>query len=238
MVTGIADGCRQAGAALIGGETAEMPGIYSNGDYDLAGFCVGIVERENLLPRTDRIAAGDRILGLASSGPHSNGYSLIRKILELGDNDLAAPAPFASGPTMAEALLAPTRIYVAAILDLLSKTRSIKALAHITGGGFTDNLPRVLPDDVSACIDLDKVPFLPVFDWIMKAGGIAEKEMLRTFNCGVGLVLVAAGPDADAISAILEANGESVADIGEIVAAREDRVVYRGTLSASRGHPS
>lgn len=235
VVKGIAEGCRQAGAALIGGETAEMPGIYSEGDYDLAGFSVGIVERDKLLPRSGDISPGDRLIGLASSGPHSNGYSLIRKVLALAGADLNAPAPFADDRILAESLLAPTRIYVRPLLEALSKTNGIKALAHVTGGGFTDNIPRVLPDTVSASIDLGQVPFPPVFDWLMRTGGIEETEMLRTFNCGVGMVLVVAADEASNVSDILETQGETVIHLGELSSAAEAPVLYQGALTVGKG---
>ncbi len=230
VVEGIATGCRMAGAALIGGETAEMPGLYGSGDYDLAGFSVGIVERDRLLPRLDTIGPGDRLIGLASNGPHSNGYSLIRKIVELSGSDLEAPAPFAPSRSLSEALLAPTRIYVRAMLDALGTVESIKAVSHITGGGFIDNIPRILPEGVAARIELDKIPFYPVFDWLRRTGGIADTEMLRTFNCGIGLVLVVAPAGADAVSARLREAGETVVDLGDISPLETDPVVFHGAL--------
>lgn len=237
VVRGIADGCRQAGAALIGGETAEMPGIYADGDYDLAGFSVGIVERSDLLPKTGDIASGDRLLGLTSSGPHSNGYSLIRKIIELSGLNYDDPAPFRTEVSLADALLEPTRIYVQPVLNALKAGSGIKALAHITGGGFTDNLPRVLPETVSASIDLSRLPFQPVFDWLRKTGGVADMEMLRTFNCGIGMVLVVAADAADAVSANLEASGETVVDLGTLSPAGQDQVLYHGALSPAGVDP-
>lgn len=215
VVRGIAEGCQQAGAALIGGETAEMPGLYREGDYDLAGFCVGAAERGALLPRSD-MQAGDMLIGLASSGVHSNGYSLVRKILERVDADLLAPAPFDPMRDLADALLAPTRIYVKPVLDLLRKQLGLKALAHITGGGFTENIPRVLPGDLAAQIDLAAVPYHPVFGWLAKAGQIAEAEMLRTFNCGVGMVLVVAADQVDAVCDALAASGETAVPLGKL----------------------
>jgi len=172
VVAGIAEGCRQAGCALIGGETAEMPGIYQEGDYDLAGFAVGAAERDRLLPRKD-IAPGDVILGLASSGIHSNGYSLVRKVVDLSGASLDAPAPFDRTRSLGDALLTPTRIYVAACLAALRGSAGVKALAHITGGGFPDNIPRVLPDGICARIDLAAVQVLPIFRWLAQAGRIA-----------------------------------------------------------------
>ncbi|HLL27789.1 MAG TPA: phosphoribosylformylglycinamidine cyclo-ligase [Xanthobacteraceae bacterium] len=228
VVKGIAAGCKEAGAALIGGETAEMPGLYAGGDYDLAGFALGAVEREKLLPKKD-IAAGDRILALASSGVHSNGFSLVRKVIAAVGAKLAAPAPFDQTKPLGEALLLPTRIYVKPTLAAL-KAGNIKALAHITGGGFTDNIPRVLPRGVAVKIDLAKVRVPPVFQWLAHAGQIAEAEMLRTFNCGVGMVVIAAKSDTDKVAAAFAAAGEKAALIGEVVAAQESGVIYSGKL--------
>jgi phosphoribosylformylglycinamidine cyclo-ligase len=232
VVTGIAKACREAGCALIGGETAEMPGLYKAGDYDLAGFAVGAVERGDVLPRG--VTAGDVVLGLASSGPHSNAYSLARKVVEVSGLAWNAPCPFASGMTLGEALLTPTRIYVRSCLAAIRETGGVKALAHITGGGFTDNIPRVLPEGLSARIDLARLNALPVFRWMAKVGGIAEAEMLRTFNCGVGMIVVAEPAKADAVVAAFEREGETVSRLGEIVAAEgESRVVYNGALDLS-----
>src|SRR5262245_52759891 len=193
IVAGIAQGCRESGCALIGGETAEMPGLYRSGDYDLAGFAVGAAERGSLLPRSD-VAAGDIVLGLASSGIHSNGYSLARKVVERSGLAWSAPAPLDSRRTLGEALLTPTRLYVKSCLAAFRETGAVKALAHITGGGFPDNIPRVLPDGLGVEIDLARVPVLPVFRWLAAAGSVAEGELLRTFNCGIGMVAVV---DAD-----------------------------------------
>jgi phosphoribosylformylglycinamidine cyclo-ligase len=229
VVRGIAGGCRAAGCALIGGETAEMPGLYAAGDYDLAGFSVGAVERDALLPRG--IAAGDVVLGLASSGPHSNGYSLARKVVETSGISWEAPAPFAPAMTLGEAMLSPTRIYVRACLAAIRETSGVKALAHITGGGFTDNIPRVLPAGLSVRIDLTEVNALPVFRWMAKVGGIAELEMLRTFNCGVGMIVVVDPAQVHNVVDALRREGEVVSRLGEIVAAEgEARVIYDGTL--------
>jgi phosphoribosylformylglycinamidine cyclo-ligase len=217
VVKGIAKGCEEAGCALIGGETAEMPGLYSGGDYDLAGFSVGAVERENLLPRKD-VKAGDVLLGLPSSGVHSNGFSLVRRIVEKSGAKLSAPAPFDSARSLGEALLVPTRIYVKSILAALSVTPGIKALAHITGGGFVDNIPRVLPENTAAKIDLSKIPVLPVFKWLAREGGVAEIEMLRTFNCGIGLVIAVEAAKADSVEMALHTAAEAPIRIGEIVA--------------------
>ncbi|MGO8102778.1 phosphoribosylformylglycinamidine cyclo-ligase [Rhizobium leguminosarum] len=232
IVGGIAAGCREAGCALIGGETAEMPGMYSSGDYDLAGFAVGAAERGKLLPSGD-IAEGDVILGLASSGVHSNGFSLVRKIVELSGLDWDAPAPFAEDKKLGEALLEPTRIYVKPLLKAIRETGAIKALAHITGGGFPENIPRVLPKHLAAEIDLAAVKVPAVFSWLAKTGGVEAKEMLRTFNCGVGMIAVVAGEDVATVSAALEAEGEKVITLGRMIAREEGAAgtVYKGTLA-------
>ena len=234
VVAGIADGCRQAGCALIGGETAEMPGIYQAGDYDLAGFAVGAAERGTLLPRAD-IAVGDVVLGLASSGVHSNGFSLVRKVASHAGLAWKAPAPFAPGVTLGEAVLTPTRIYVKSCLAAIRETQAVKALAHITGGGFPDNIPRVLPKGLGVTIDLSRVPVLPVFRWLAQAGNVAQEEMLRTFNCGVGMILVASRKDADAIAAVLTREGENVVELGKITSATGGtQVQYEGRLDLAR----
>lgn len=232
IVGGIAEGCRQAGCALIGGETAEMPGMYAGGDYDLAGFAVGAAERGKLLPAGD-IAEGDVILGLASSGVHSNGYSLVRKIVALSGLAWDAPAPFAEEKTLAEALMTPTKIYVKPLLKAIRETGAIKALAHITGGGFPENIPRVLPKHLAAEIDLDAVTAPAVFSWLSKTGGVAATEMLRTFNCGVGMIAVVSAEDAGRVSAVLSAEGESVFTLGRMVARAEGDAGtrYKGTLA-------
>ena len=231
VIKGVAEGCRQAGCALIGGETAEMPGLYQTGDYDLAGFAVGAVERDAILPRTD-VRAGDVILGLASSGIHSNGYSLVRKIVERTGLRWSAPAPFDPARELGAALLEPTRIYVKSCLAALRATKAVKALAHITGGGFPDNIPRVLPQGLGVMLDLPRVPVPPIFRWLGDAGQVAEAEMLRTFNCGVGMVAVVAPGEADAVGNALVREGETVVPIGEVVAIARDtaRVAYRGHL--------
>jgi phosphoribosylformylglycinamidine cyclo-ligase len=230
VVQGIAAACREANCALIGGETAEMPGLYKAGDYDLAGFAVGAVERDQVLPRG--VATGDVVLGLASSGPHSNAYSLARKVVEVSGLAWDAPCPFAPGATLAEAMLTPTRIYVRSCLAAIRESGGVKALAHITGGGFTENIPRVLPEGLSVRIDLPRVPVPPVFRWLAATGGIAETEMLRTFNCGIGMVVVVAPEKVDAATAVLRREGESVTRLGEVVAqtAGATRVVYDGAL--------
>ncbi|WP_350333839.1 phosphoribosylformylglycinamidine cyclo-ligase [Coralliovum pocilloporae] len=230
VVAGIAEGCRQAGAALIGGETAEMPGMYQDGDYDLAGFSVGAAERGTLLP-SEALQEGDVLLGLASSGVHSNGFSLVRRLV--ADFGLAwdQPAPFASDKSLAEALLEPTKIYVKPILSAIRETGSVKALAHITGGGFTENIPRVLPDTLAAEIDLPSVPVLPVFSWLAGLGGIAEDEMLRTFNCGIGMIVAVDAESASAVTECLTNAGETVVRVGTIGPRDGEPVVYHGSLA-------
>jgi phosphoribosylformylglycinamidine cyclo-ligase len=214
VIAGIAEGCATAGAALIGGETAEMPGMYAGSDFDLAGFAVGAMERGRELPRD--IAAGDVLLGLASSGVHSNGFSLVRRIVADSGLGWDAPCPFAD-VSLGTNLLLPTRIYVRAVLDAL-RIEGIHGLAHITGGGLTENLPRILPEGLGAEIDLATWDLPPVFDWLQKSGGMSRAEMLRTFNCGIGLVAVVA-PDAnDEIRAALENAGETVHEIGRVEA--------------------
>ena len=231
VIKGVAEGCRQAGCALIGGETAEMPGLYRTGDYDLAGFAVGAVERNAILPRAD-IRAGDIVLGLVSSGVHSNGYSLVRKIVQRTGLRWNAPAPFDPARELGAALLAPTRIYVRSCLAALRDTKAVKALAHITGGGFPDNIPRVLPKGLGARLDLERVPVPPIFRWLADVGKVAEPEMLRTFNCGIGMVAVVAAGEADAVASALVRESETVVRMGEVVAMTPDtaRVVYRGHL--------
>jgi phosphoribosylaminoimidazole synthetase len=229
IVSGIAEGCRQAGCALIGGETAEMPGMYQDKDYDLAGFAVGAAERGQLLP-TDDIVEGDVLLGLASSGVHSNGFSLVRRIVAASGLAWDAPAPFAKDVTLAEALLEPTRIYVKSVLKAVRGTHGIKALAHITGGGFPDNIPRVLPKDFSAELDLESIDVPAVFSWLAKAGGVEAAEMMRTFNCGIGMVIVVASGQAAQVAAVLQEAGETVTPVGRIVPRREAGVIYQGAI--------
>jgi phosphoribosylformylglycinamidine cyclo-ligase len=231
VVEGVARGCREAGCALIGGETAEMPGLYRDDDYDLAGFAVGAAERGALLPRDD-LAAGDAVLGIASSGVHSNGYSLVRRVVETSGLGWDVPAPFDRTLPLAEALLKPTRIYVKSCLAALRGTGAVKALAHITGGGFPDNIPRVLPKAFGVRIELDRVPVLPVFRWLATTGRIAEAEMLRTFNCGIGMIVVTAADHAEAVTDALTRGGESVIRLGRVVPAQpgEPRVAFSGRL--------
>ncbi|MBL4646706.1 MAG: phosphoribosylformylglycinamidine cyclo-ligase, partial [Rhizobiales bacterium] len=233
VISGIADGCKEAGAALIGGETAEMPGLYREGDYDLAGFCIGAVERGEALPRED-VLAGDIVLGLPSSGLHSNGFSLVRKVVEVSDADLSAPAPFNKDVALRDVLLEPTRIYVKPVLAAIKATKALKALAHITGGGFVENIPRVLPDNLAAHIDLAKVPCQPVFHWLAQTGGIAELELLRTFNCGIGMIIVVSPEDQAKVVAALEEAGEHPVELGRLEerAADADAVVFSNALQS------
>jgi phosphoribosylformylglycinamidine cyclo-ligase len=230
VVEGVAQGCREAGCALIGGETAEMPGLYQAGDYDLAGFAVGAVERGAVLPRAD-VAAGDVVIGLASSGPHSNGYSLVRKIVAQSGLAWDARAPFDAAHTLGDALLTPTRIYVKSCLAAIRAGKAVKALAHITGGGFPDNIPRVLPKGLGANILLSNI-FVPrVFKWLAASGRVAESDMLRTFNCGIGMILVVAAGHDEAVADLLAKAGETVFRLGTIVPADgASRVTYSGHL--------
>lgn len=218
VVAGIAEGCSRSGSALVGGETAEMPGMYGEGDYDLAGFSVGAVERDGVLPRLSDQRAGDLMIGLASSGPHSNGYSLIRRIVERSGLSWESPAPFAPDRSLAEALMEPTRIYVKSVLPLL-KSRLVKGLAHITGGGLIENPPRAIADGLRPRFEWNAWSLPPVFAWLQEVGGVEEGEMRRTFNCGVGLVLIVAPEDAPAALEMLIAAGEDAFVCGELTAA-------------------
>jgi phosphoribosylformylglycinamidine cyclo-ligase len=231
VVQGVAAACREASCALVGGETAEMPGIYAGSDYDLAGFAVGAVGRHDILPRAD-IAPGDVVVGLASTGAHANGYSLVRRVAADAGLTWDSPAPFERSRSLGEALLTPTRLYVRSCLAAIRTTKAVKALAHITGGGFTENIPRVLPQGLGVSLELGAVPVLPVFKWLAGAGGIGEKEMLRTFNCGIGMIAVLDRAGADAASECLANNGETVVRLGEVVAG--GGVEYRGHLDLSR----
>ena len=231
VVESIADGCRQAGCALIGGETAEMPGMYAAGDYDLAGFCVGAVERDRLLTGA-QIRPGDLILGLASSGVHSNGFSLVRRIIAERGWDLGVPLPSAHGRTLADVLLEPTRIYVRALLPLTQQGR-IKGLAHITGGGLVENIPRVLPESCHAVVEADSWHPPAVFAELQAGGDIAPEEMVRTFNCGIGMVAIVASGDADPVAAALETAGETVFRIGRIEAGERGCTVTGEDWSAT-----
>ncbi|HSM42775.1 MAG TPA: phosphoribosylformylglycinamidine cyclo-ligase [Afifellaceae bacterium] len=227
VIEGIAEGCRQAGAALIGGETAEMPGLYSAGDYDLAGFAVGAVERKAVLP-LKTVEPGDVILGLASNGLHSNGFSLVRRVVEKSGVALGEPCPFDNDGTVAKSLLKPTRIYVRTCLAAIRAAPGIKALAHITGGGITENLPRVVPDHLGARIEHGSWPIPPVFKWIAANGPVEPDEMLRTFNCGIGMAIVCAASEVDAVMRHLVDQGENVHRIGEIVEQPAGAVSYSG----------
>lgn len=212
VIKGIATGCEQSGCALIGGETAEMPGMYPDGEYDLAGFAVGVVEKEQVINGRS-IVAGDVVLGLASNGIHSNGYSLVRKIIERAQPEL--DAEFNQGKTLRQAIIAPTRLYVKPILEAL-KQFTIKGMAHITGGGISENVPRILPENTVAAIDSQSWPLPKLFQWLQQAGNVEIQEMYRTFNCGIGMVLVVNAEDADAIQKFLQQQGETVYQIGRI----------------------
>ena len=218
VVSGVAEGCRQAGCALIGGETAEMPGMYAGDDFDLAGFVVGAAERGALLPVHDAMKPGDVLIGLASSGPHSNGYSLVRRVIDHAGLSFDAPAPFRPDTPLAEALLAPTRIYVKSLLPLI-REGSIKGLAHITGGGITENTPRMLPGHLTFELDYAAFERPAVFNWLRESGSIAEAEMRRTFNCGIGMIAAVEAAAADDLVQRLNASGETASIIGELKAA-------------------
>ena len=224
VIEGIAEGCVRAGCALIGGETAEMPGMYGPGDFDLAGFAVGAMERGAALPHG--VAEGDVLLGIASDGVHSNGYSLVRRIVDLSGLGWASPSPFSDG-TLGQALLTPTRLYVKPVLETI-RAGGVTALAHITGGGLTENLPRVLPEGLGARIDLSAWDLPPVFRWLAEHGGIAEAEMLKTFNAGLGMVVVVQSDRADDLTALFLDAGESVSRIGTVTVT--PGIDYAGTL--------
>ncbi len=228
IVAGIADGCRQAGCALIGGETAELPGMYADGDYDLAGFAVGAVERGHILGG-DSAAEGDVVLGLASSGLHSNGYSLVRKVVDRLGLNYAEPAPFDPGSPLGPLLLTPTRIYVNSCLSAI-RSGGVRALAHVTGGGLIENIPRVLPRNLAAEIDVANWELPAVFRWLAEAGGIEAGELARTFNCGVGMAVVTAPDRADDLRAVLRDAGETVITMGRLIHRPEGgpQVVLRG----------
>ena len=218
VVAGIAEGCKLAGAALVGGETAEMPGMYAGDDFDLAGFCVGAVERGRVLPNLDGQRRGDLMIALASSGPHSNGYSLIRRIVELNGLAWDAPSPFAPNETLAASLLTPTRIYVDSVLPL-AKAGALKGCAHITGGGLIENPPRAIAEGLAPRFDWAAWELPPVFAWLAEAGGVVETEMRRTFNCGVGLVLITSPREAEAVLTSLVDAGETAFVCGELTSA-------------------
>ena len=231
IVSGIAEGCLMAGCALIGGETAEMPGMYRDGDYDLAGFAVGAAERGTLLPSA-ALEEGDMLLALASSGVHSNGYSLVRRIVAMAGLAYDAPAPFAPDKSLGAALMEPTRIYVKPVLAAIRETGAIKALAHITGGGFPENIPRVLPKTLAAELDLTALTVPPVFSWLAKTGGVEAHEMMRTFNCGVGMVIAVSADQAETVTQTLTREGETVFRFGKLIKrnAGAAGVIYRGDL--------
>ncbi len=223
VIAGIGQGCELSGAALVGGETAEMPGMYTGGDFDLAGFCVGIVEKDNILDGS-KVKAGDKLIGIASSGPHSNGYSLIRKILETSNASLDQSL---NGKPLGQALLEPTKIYVKALLELL-KIVPVHALAHITGGGLTENLPRVLPEGLDASINLNTWEFPEIFKWLQEKGNISQADMLTTFNCGIGMIVCVDAENEAETMAILAQHGETAFAVGEIVpSSGNPKVVYK-----------
>ena len=224
VVEGIAEGCRQSNAALIGGETAEMPGMYGKGDYDLAGFCVGVVEKQEIIDGS-KVKAGDVMIAIASSGPHSNGYSLVRKIIEVSEADITQ-AFDSEYDTLGDALLAPTKIYVKAIHELLPKF-DIHAMAHITGGGLLENIPRVLPENTQAVVDTSSWQLPQVFQWLKDNGNVEINEMYRTFNCGVGMVLIVAAEEADAITANLNQNGDTAWQLGTIDDGDNKQVIFK-----------
>ncbi|WP_020210550.1 phosphoribosylformylglycinamidine cyclo-ligase [Gilvimarinus chinensis] len=225
VVTGIGEGCSQAGCALVGGETAEMPGMYEGDDYDLAGFCVGVAEKSELIDGS-KVAAGDVLIGLASTGPHSNGYSLIRKVIEVANADLQQDC---GGVSLADALMAPTKIYVKPLLELI-KTLPVHALSHITGGGLLENIPRVLPEYAKAVIDTNAWALPPVFQWLQQAGNIQSREMYRTFNCGVGMIIAVPADRADDAIEQLNKAGETAFKVGTIATAAsgEEQVELQG----------
>ena len=229
IVKGIAAACIESGCALIGGETAEMPGLYAKGDFDLAGFAVGAAERGTLLPKPG-LAAGDVVFGLASSGLHSNGFSLVRRIVAQTGLSWDAPAPFEPTRSLGEALLTPTRLYVKPLLAALKASEAISALAHVTGGGFPDNLPRVLPDNLAVRLDLGAFAAPPVFGWLAGQGPVSQAEMLRTFNCGIGMVVFARRDGADEAARALRAAGLAPVEIGRLIARDGAAVVMDGRL--------
>ena len=242
IVEGIARACKQSGCALIGGETAEMPGLYAKGDFDLAGFSVGAVERGSVLPRSDEMEAGDVLIGVASSGVHSNGYSLVRRLVEKSGLGWDAPAPFAKNGKLGEALMTPTRLYVKSALEAM-RVGGVKGFAHITGGGITENLPRALPEGLDAEVELSSWTPLPVFGWLAQQGAVTPSEMLRAFNCGIGLVAVVEEKNSGHVIEAFQQSGDRAVRLGHLIpsgsaegasapshAGAEAKVVYRGTL--------
>jgi phosphoribosylformylglycinamidine cyclo-ligase len=235
VIEGIARACKESGCALIGGETAEMPGLYKKGDFDLAGFAVGAVERGAILPKSAAMLPGDVLIGVASSGVHSNGFSLVRKVVEAGGLSWDGEAPFAIKQKLGAALLTPTRLYVRSALEAIragnSKDGAVKGFAHITGGGLTENLPRALPEGLDAEVNLESWTPAPVFSWLAKLGGVAPAEMLRTFNCGIGLVAVLAENAAGHVIDAFQTSGDKAVRLGKLIpGSGEAKVVYRGTL--------
>jgi phosphoribosylformylglycinamidine cyclo-ligase len=231
VIAGIAAGCREAGCALIGGETAEMPGLYAAGDYDLAGFAVGAVERAELLPRAD-LEAGDVILALPSSGVHANGFSLVRRVVKQARLGWNADAEFAPGKSLGETLLTPTRIYVRPLLAVMRETKAIKALAHITGGGLTENIPRVLPDRLAAEIIKSSIPLPPVFEWLQSEAKLSDDEMLRTFNCGIGMIVIVAASNAERVAVSLREQNEAPRAIGRLIPRKgKGAVAFKGKFA-------
>lgn len=223
VIEGIAEGCRRANTALIGGETAEMPGMYAEEDFDLAGFSVGAMERGAHLPKD--VSAGDILIGLPSSGVHSNGFSLVRKIMEVEGLTWSDAAPF--GGTFGDAFLVPTEIYVRSVIKAL-KTGGLRGLAHITGGGLTENLPRALPEGLGATVDLNSFPHLPLFDWLISAGGLSEAEALKTFNCGIGMILIVDATEIETVETALKSEGQTSYRIGSLV--EGDGILYSGSI--------
>jgi phosphoribosylformylglycinamidine cyclo-ligase len=227
VIKGIASGCKQAGCALVGGETAEMPGMYAPGEYDLAGFSVGAVERKQLLPKKN-IAKGDVVLGLASSGVHSNGFSLVRHIMKQCKAGYDSPAPFAPKKTLGAVLLTPTKIYVKSCLAALrAHPNAVKGFAHITGGGLPENLPRVLPENLAAELDTRAWKLPPVFSWLQEAGSVPAQDFLRTFNCGIGMVVIVSAAKAEAVMKLLKAEGETVYKLGTLAARKKEAVILK-----------
>mmetsp|Transcript_43769 Transcript_43769/g.77132 ORF Transcript_43769/g.77132 Transcript_43769/m.77132 type:complete len:327 (-) Transcript_43769:649-1629(-) len=238
VLAGIAAGCKESGCALIGGETAEMPGMYAPGHYDLAGFAVGAVEREQLLPQLDKITVGDVLIGLPSSGVHSNGYSLVRKVVEREGVAWDAPAPFDPSQTLADALLTPTKLYIKACLPPI-RSGKVKALSHITGGGLLENLPRVLPEHLNAVLEATSWTPPPVFGWLAGSAKSGTHEMLRTFNCGIGMVLVVAKEDAAAVLSMFAENSEPAVTLGALGkhTPGEEQVIVNGTAAWGWSEP-
>ncbi len=232
IIAGIAEGCRQSNCALIGGETAEMPGMYAPGDYDLAGFAVGAVERDQIITG-ETIAAGDAVIGISSSGVHSNGYSLVRKIVKDAGLTFDSPAPFADGQSLAEVLLTPTKIYTRQLMPLIKEAGLIKGMAHITGGGLLDNIPRVLPEGLGVELDALAWDKPPVFAWLQKNGGVDPHEMARTLNCGIGMVVIVAAENTGRVIAHLQSAGEKAALIGKVATAGSGELVQIANLDTA-----